>query len=591
MAEGSFTIARGLQLDPDYIGGGTFALLAKKGWGKTYAMRVMAEECAKTGVPFVALDPMDAFWGLRAGKDGGSKGGIEIPIFGGEHGDAPLEPTAGRLMADLVVEDGLSMVLSIAHFGSRTAERRFAMDFLDRLYRTNRHLVHLLVDEADLFAPQKPQAGDQPLLGVTENIVRRGRNKGIGITMGTQRPAVLNKDVLTQVDGLIVGRMLGPNDRNAIDGWVGEHGDHGEGKKLKDELPDLQTGVCTIWIPEEGIFKRVKIRASRTFDSSPTRKRSSRANRSLALADIDLAGITSKISASVERAKAEDPKELRKRISELERQLRERPETEPEPVEVPVEVKVPFLPDEARGDLRSLVQRLEASVKDAGRVAATIGDHVDRAEQLADLPPQPPPSRATPAPAAPVPTSPSRRRARPEPAGAGSADGDLSGPQQRVLDAIAWWEEIGFPTPTKIQVGFIAGYRVGRKVGGTYGNILGQLRSMGFIDYPSNGSVQATVEGNEKAAPAPIEQTTAGLQAAIMERLDGPERRVLQAIIDRYPDAATKQDIGAAAGYTVGEKVGGTYGNILGRLRSLGLIDYPGPGNVVALPVLFLEGR
>jgi hypothetical protein len=29
--------------------------------------------------------------------------------------------------------------------------------------------------------------------------------------------------------------------------------------------------------------------------------------------------------------------------------------------------------------------------------------------------------------------------------------------------------------------------------------------------------------------------------------------------------------------------------NNLGRLRSLGLIDYPRPGQVVALPVLFLE--
>jgi hypothetical protein len=36
--------------------------------------------------------------------------------------------------------------------------------------------------------------------------------------------------------------------------------------------------------------------------------------------------------------------------------------------------------------------------------------------------------------------------------------------------------------------------------------------------------------------------------------------------------------------------VGGTFGNTLGRLRSLRLIDYCTPGEVVALPVLFLEG-
>jgi DNA helicase HerA-like ATPase len=106
-------------------------------------------------------------------------------------------------MADLVVDERLSMILDLKQLGSRAAEREFALDFLERLYRRNSELVHLFVDEADLFAPQRPQAGDQPLLGVTENIVRRGRNAGIGITLITQRPAVLNKDVLTQVDGLV----------------------------------------------------------------------------------------------------------------------------------------------------------------------------------------------------------------------------------------------------------------------------------------------------------------------------------------------------------------------------------------------------
>jgi hypothetical protein len=64
---------------------------------------------------------------------------------------------------------------------------------------------------------------------------------------------------------------------------------------------------------------------------------------------------------------------------------------------------------------------------------------------------------------------------------------------------------------------------------------------------------------------------------------------VLKALIDAYPNAITKQDCGARSGYTVGDSVGGTFGNILGRLRSLGLLDYPAPGQVVALPVLFLE--
>jgi hypothetical protein len=86
------------------------------------------------------------------------------------------------------------------------------------------------------------------------------------------------------------------------------------------------------------------------------------------------------------------------------------------------------------------------------------------------------------------------------------------------------------------------------------------------------------------------ELTTAGLQLAVFARLSEPERRVLREIVEVYPDSIRKQDAGAGAGYSVGDKVGGTFGNILGRLRSLGLIDYPSPGAVVACDVLFLTG-
>lgn len=593
-------LARGLTLDPDYYGGGTFAWLAKKGWGKTYAARVLAEELDKAGVPFVVLDPMDAFWGLRAAADG-SRGGLEVPIFGGPHGDAPLEPTAGVLMADLLVEEGISMVLSMKHFGARSSERTFAKAFLDRLYRRNEDLVHIIMDEADLFAPQKPQAGDQPLLGTTENIVRRGRNNGIGITMLTQRSAVLNKDVLTQVDGIAIGRMLGPNDRNAIDAWVGEHGDTHKGKEIKDELPELQTGECWIWVPEEGVLKKVTIREALTFDSSPTRKRKGTSKREpKKLTDIDLGDIKQKMAATIEKAEAEDPKKLQKKIRDLEKQLAQRPAAEaPEPEEVKVPVIDQDTLDGLRSDLDAVRVELADKLENLDLLKESVHDvtdQLDRAEALVGRPfhaqsgtvhkdgkkvgevkdvrgrvkiERP---KAPPAP-----------RREPPP-----LDGELTNPEQRVLDAIAWWVGVGYETPTKGQVGFVAGYKVGKKIGGTYASILGALRTKGLIDYPSPSNVQLIA--TDLASPPDIAPTTEALQETILAQLSDPERRVLQPCIDAYPDALSKHDIGEAAGYEVGEKIGGTFASLLGRLRTLGLIDYPTPSNAVAMPVLFLEG-
>jgi hypothetical protein len=328
-------IASGLTLDADYVGGGTFALLAKKGAGKSYAGRVMAEEMWDAKLPFVVIDPMGAWWGLRSSADGDSEG-IPVAIFGGEHGDAPLERGGGRLMADLVVDEGLSMILDMQAFGSRAAERLFALEFLERLYRRNKDLVHLFIDEADLFAPQKPQAGDQPLLGVTENIVRRGRNRGIGITLITQRPAVLNKD-----DGLVAIRMLSPQDRSAIDDWVRDHAEIETARSIKATPPELRNGECWWWIPELDVLKRVQVRESRTFDSSPTKKRGDRRREPRSYADVDMELIEARMADTIERAKAEDPNELRRQIAALRQELAERPtdtkvETVTETVEIPI---------------------------------------------------------------------------------------------------------------------------------------------------------------------------------------------------------------------------------------------------------------
>lgn len=154
-------IASDLRLGADFVAGASTALLGQRGSGKTYASRVLSEELLAAGVQTVILDPMGVFWGLRSSATG-TKEGLPIPVFGGKHGDAPLEPSAGTLMADLAVEEGLSMILDLSSFGTRTQGRTFAAAFLARLYRTNRHLLHLVVDEADLFARHRSHAAQTP---------------------------------------------------------------------------------------------------------------------------------------------------------------------------------------------------------------------------------------------------------------------------------------------------------------------------------------------------------------------------------------------------------------------------------------------
>src|SRR5690606_38367713 len=111
---------------------------------------------------------------------------------GGEHGDLPLEEASGALLADVVMESGASVILDLSDL-SEAAMRRFLADFCSRLYQakaTDRRPLHLILDEADEFAPQRLPRGGERLFGAIDRIVRRGRARGLGCTLISQRPAV-----------------------------------------------------------------------------------------------------------------------------------------------------------------------------------------------------------------------------------------------------------------------------------------------------------------------------------------------------------------------------------------------------------------
>lgn len=303
-------LSRDLKLPADAVTE-TFAILAKRGAGKTYTASVLVEEFLKAKLQTVVVDPVGAWWGLRSSADGKSEG-FPIAILGGDKGDVPLEATGGHVVADLVVDERLSVVLDLSSF-SKNERRDFVRYFLERLYQRNRDAMHVVLEEADLFAPEgtlrKP--GDEFMLGAVYDLVRRGRARGIGSTLITQRSASLSKEVLTQAEILIALRTTGPHDRKAIEEWIKYHGSKDERDIVLGELSGLPTGEAYVWWPVEEILRRVKIRERSTFDSSATPKPGQTRRAPKTVADVDLDALTERMAATIEKAKAEDPRELR----------------------------------------------------------------------------------------------------------------------------------------------------------------------------------------------------------------------------------------------------------------------------------------
>lgn len=108
-------IARDLSLPDDTITK-TLAILAKRRVGKTYAGSVIAEEMVRQGLPFYVLDPTGAWWGLRAAANG-KDAGYPVIVIGGEHGDVPIDHTAGVSATSSSFSNNLSALRSLGLVG------------------------------------------------------------------------------------------------------------------------------------------------------------------------------------------------------------------------------------------------------------------------------------------------------------------------------------------------------------------------------------------------------------------------------------------------------------------------------------------
>ncbi len=191
------------------------AIVGTAGSGKTYAVKGFVECLLKAGARVAVVDPLGVWWGLRASADGAAPG-YPVVVFGGRHADVPITAEMGSPLGRLIAGQALACVVDLSELGSSGARRRFMAAFAEALYETNEEPLHLILDEADLWAPQRPIKGWEGLLGHIEEIVRRGRVRGFVPWLITQRPAVVHKDVLSQADILIAMKLTASQDRDAI---------------------------------------------------------------------------------------------------------------------------------------------------------------------------------------------------------------------------------------------------------------------------------------------------------------------------------------------------------------------------------------
>lgn len=571
-------IAPNLELPPDAVTQ-AIAILARRGAGKTYTAKVIVEEIIRARQPVVVLDPTGAWWGLRSSADG-TKPGLPVVIFGGEHGDVPLDRAAGRDIANVVIDHPGAYIVDLSGFESKRAEQTFVADFLERLYRgkaERREPLMVVVDEADGYAPQRPMAETIRTLGALEAIVRRGRIRGLGCLLVTQRAAVLNKNVLTQTEMLIIMQTTGPQDRAAIDEWIKGNGTDAERSTVLESLASLERGEAWVWSPSWlRRLVRVRIRTAKTFDSSRTPEAGESTTAPQAYAKVDIEALGERIRAAAETAKANDPAALRARIAELER----RKPAAPERVEVPIEriVEVPVLDAGVAGKLFEEVDRLRVFGSGLVQMADEITTALARAQagqtdlaraaRQVTLAPKPAPVPIT---RPPVVIDPLSASEKPLDAGA-----------RRMLASLARMH----PTPLlRSQLGTLADVAW---TSGTFRGYLSRLRTAGLIEEPDKNTVALSGPGVDAMRDALGSGAPSVEELVEMwnRKLDAGARRMLRILVDVAPDGLSRAELGERAEV---EPTSGTFRGYLSRLRVNRLID-ESTGAIRAGEALFLGG-
>lgn len=540
----------------------------------------MAEEMYAAGLPWVAVDPKGDWFGLRSSVDGTGPG-LPIPVFGGLHGDLPLEPTSGPLIADLIVDHNLTCILDVSDFDSKAGQMRFLTEFGERMFRRHGRepqARHFFLEEADDYLPQQVMKDTARCVGMWTKIVKQGRSRGLGVTLVSQRAAVVNKNALTQTGTLIAMRATSPQDRRAIRDWV-DH--HAAAPEIVDSLPSLKSGEAWVCSPHWlGETKKVRFDRRATFDSGATPAPGT-VRRPATLADINLGELRDQLGEVVERAEADDPKVLHRRIRDLEAQLAKARKAAPAPervVETVVET-VEVVPDSARAALDQAVRVLEDVGSDlsvlTGRMVEAHKTLLGEVAGLDDEPTTPPARQRT---ASSAPAVRTQRAARGH---AGTASTRPATPAQtatvaddaavhlkagarRILESMARHH----PTVlTRAQIGTLSKMKI---TGGTFATYWSTLKRAGLIDENDTGA-WITDSGLATAGVEPADpHTTDELLDMWRGALKAGARRILDVLVDAYPEPVTRTDLAAAVEMA---ETGGTFATYLSTLRRNGLAD------------------
>lgn len=565
---------KNISLDLDILIRTRLLVQANSGGGKSYALRRILEQ-AFGKVQCIVIDPAGEFATLR------ERFGY---VLVGKGGETPADIRSAGLVAEKLLELRASAVCDL--YGLKPHERPlWVKKFLSATMNVPKKLWHpvlFVVDEAHKFVPEKGEGESEAKPEMLE-LASDGRKYGFCAIFATQRLAKLDKSAAAELLNVLVGPTFIDIDLERAHKALGIV--RADWREFDARMKTAEPGQ--FWALGRAISTdRVLVRIGGIQTSHPEAGSGKHAAEPPPAPD-KVRELLPKLADLPQAAEeqARSVADLRHEVRQLKAQLRQQPAAQPTVDKKEIKLWQDRAALEAKRhldhsrqferDLQSLHRQVVGVL---GKLTTMIElpDHFDppRIESL---------SITSTEPAKHDPTLP------PAPRGSGSIRVDtdqegekLTGPEQRIVDAIAWMDSLGIDEPSNVAVAVTARYTVGT---GGFNNAKGSCRSKGLIEY--RGDRLVLTDAGKRVAHVPEEPlTTDELHKRVLSTLKNPEQRILVPLLVAYPRALSDEELGELANYQPGT---GGFNNPKGRLRTLGLIEYPQPRHSVASKLLFLD--
>lgn len=593
-----------LKIDPVSLGSQGNAVLGIRASGKSYLGTLLGERLMDAGIPIIAFDPIGVW---RYLKVPGPKGvGYPVVVAGGEHGDLPLTPDGAPEIVRAAMQAGVSLVLDLYSMKLSKADWRRIVERCVRvlLYENKAHgLRHVFIEEAAEFAPQIVGRDYGTVYAEIEKLARMGGNALLGYTLISQRAEQVNKAVLELCDNLFLFRQKGRRSLESLSKWL-DIGSAKGSNAIIASLPTLPQGVCWAWPAGHDTPVQIDVPTKRSFHPDRSKMHGDLVEEIVNRSAVDVSSFVETMKSGLEKitaeAQANDPKRLKARIADLEREKAKAPPTEQIIVNASAEQiekarREGFAQGRSEGYDQGNAQGQAIGYSHAAEQMTAIAIELNaiaetRREQTAgftkriaeinkstetiisgNIPTPAPAPRQSVVKVAPAPVQREAKVSTVPPSG------EPIGAEKKPLAILARVYPGGY---TEAQWAIMAGFK---RSGGTWGTYKSRLRAAGRIEERAN-LWYATEKGcaDVGAGGEPMPEPGSALVAWWSERI-GAERKILEFLAAAYPWDISHQGIADALDMTAN---GGTFGTYLSRLRSNGLIEEPEKGSYRVSPNL-----